>query len=241
VKGLPPDTHLLDAPRGAYGRPGHAAIIIVIPVLGRAERLAPLLASINENTTVAHYTNFVCSPGDDAAIEAASELPAVTTVVDWQPDRGDYARKINHAVALADGSYDWIFTGATDIEFTKDWDLLAFAAAEASPERAGVIGTVDNCNPRTRGAMHSTHSLVARWFIEQRGHVLHEGYWHNFVDDELITVARSLRAYVPSAAVVQHFHPLHGTAPDDDTYQRGQQNFADDRRLFARRKATRFR
>lgn len=230
----------------SYARPvNDATIMLAIPVLGRAERLKPLLDSIDGNTRSPHYTVFVCSPGDDAAIAAATVLPAETMIVPWEPDRGDYARKINAACA-AYPAYDWVFTGATDIEFTPAWDIAAFTSAklrerDGSPP-VGVIGTIDECNPRTKDARHSTHSLVARWFVNGLdGTLLHEGYWHNFVDDELLDRARALRCYSPSPAVVRHFHPNHNTAPDDDTYRRGAQNFEQDRRHFLRRRGRRYR
>jgi hypothetical protein len=43
---------------------------------------------------------------------------------------------------------------------------------------------------------HSTHPIIVRSYIEGQGAIdepgkaLHEGYWHNFVDDELIGTAR---------------------------------------------------
>lgn len=224
-------------------------LLVVVPVLGRAKRLRPLLDSIDGNTRAPHATVFMCSPGDDEAIAAATKLAdddnVTCVVVEWPPGRGDYARKINAALALDDG-WQWAFTGATDIEFTPAWDTAALTAARMRERQGhppvGVVGTIDECNPRTRGARHSTHSLVARWFYDAlHGKLLHEGYWHNFVDDELLDRARALRAYAPSPAVVRHFHPLHGTAEDDDTYRRGQQQFDADRRHWLRRRGNRYR
>ncbi len=71
--------------------------------------------------------------------------------------------------------------------------------------------------------------------IDQSDAVYHDGYWHNFCDDELIQTARSRGMYRPSLAVVEHLHPDRDRTLDDDTYALGRVHFHDDRRLFIHR------
>lgn len=220
-------------------------ISLLIPVLRRPNAAALLWENVRECATVPTEIVFVCSPNDRNQRKACNAIaerdPLVRVLVaPWRPDRGDYARKINHAYRETEAPY--VFTGADDIRFTARWDELTLRAAAAPG--AGVIGTDDACNSRTRGARrHSTHSLVARAYIDTHGGtvdatpgvVMHEGYWHNFCDDELVMVARYRGAYHPSAAVVQHLHPMRKTAPMDATYEKGQREFARDRSEFSRR------
>lgn len=212
-------------------------IAVIIPVLGRPGNAAPVVESIREASRVPTDIWFVCTPRDDEQIEASAATGANVAVAPWDVGQGDYARKINLGLTLT--AADWIFTGADDIRFAPGWDDRALHAARHG---AGVIGTTDGCNPRTRNAQHSTHSLVARAYAvehgtaDRPGHIYHEGYWHNFVDDELVLTAKARRAYAPSRAHVQHLHPMRGTAVYDDTYQLGHSRFRDDRQTFRQRR-----
>ena len=88
--------------------------------------------------------------------------------------------------------------------------------------RIGVVGTNDLCNKRTMGRYgHWTHSLIARWYadcgtIDEPDKLLHEGYWHEYVDDELIETARHRNAYRHAIdSYVEHLHPLCNKAPEE--------------------------
>lgn len=196
-----------------------------------------LAVSIRATARVDTDIVFVCTPGDDDQIAACEATDETTLVTEWEGGQGDYARKINLGLSATEA--DWIFTGADDLQFTDGWDETTIAAGDRG---AGVVGTVDGCNPRTRRAQHSTHSLVARWYaveygtVEARPAIYHEGYWHNFCDDEMVGTAIARRAYSPSTALVQHLHPMAGKADMDDTYRLGLQHFQEDRETFGRRR-----
>lgn len=213
------------------------SIAVIVPVLGRPDSAAPVVESIRAAATYQTQIVFLCTPGDDEQITACIDTEEGVCVTTWEGGKGDYARKINHGVQIT--TADWIFTGADDLRFRHGWDT---AAIDAGARGAGVVGTCDGCNPRTRRATHSTHSLVARWYavehgtVDARPAIYHEGYWHNFVDDELVSTARARRAYAPSSAHVQHLHPMRGTAADDDTYKLAMVHFHADRKLFMARR-----
>jgi hypothetical protein len=221
-------------------------IDVLIPVLGRPHRAATVVNSIREHQTVDTTIVFLCSPGDTEQARAACMTDAdMVVTVDWEPDRGDYARKINRGFALT--SSPWVFTAADDVSFTAGWDRIALTAADRMG-RSGVVGTQDECNQRTRGARHSTHSLVGRDYVERVGGtfdrapgvVLHEGYWHNYCDDELVTAARRRGVYSRSEAVVRHHHPSQPRTGGvmDATYEKGMERFSEDRHMFARRQSS---
>lgn len=209
-----------------------ADLAILVPVLDRPGNVAPLMESIRATTPDAR-TIFVCDPDDldeqRAVVEAEAEFFLIA---------GSYACKINGAIK---GTQEpLIFTGADDLTFHPGW----FEAAEAKlTNGVGVVGTQDCCNPRTIRGEHATHFLVARAYSE-RGQIdgqpglLSETYAHCAVDDELIATATARGAYAfADDAVVEHHHPMNGTAPDDATYRKGLASLRADQRLFRQRSA----
>jgi len=107
--------------------------------------------------------------------------------------------------------------------------------------RVGVVGTNDLCNPKVIAGKHSTHFLIASWYAElggvDRPGVFHEGYSHQFVDNEVIAVAKARGAYAHAdGAHVRHLHPLFNEdVPMDDTYRKGLSGFEKDQARFRAR------
>jgi hypothetical protein len=88
----------------------------------------------------------------------------------------------------------------------------------------------------------STHSLVHVGYTcgtidnPDPGLLLHEGYDHNFVDNEFVGTARYRDVYAHAVhARVEHLHPVWGKAEPDATYEKGQRAFAADRDLHRQR------
>jgi len=183
---------------------------------------------------------FLCSPGDDEQIDACERAGAdEVTTVSWESGPGDFARKINYAVTVS--SEPWILMGADDLCFCPSWAENALECARVTG--ASVIGTQDWGNSRVIAGQHSTHPLVSRRYIvdqgtiDEKGKMLHEGYGHQFCDDELVATARVRRAWTfCHAAEVPHLHPDWGKAPDDATYQKGRATLYADQALYEARK-----
>lgn len=191
------------------------SVAILVPVLRRPHRIAPLLSSIRNATPSPYRVVFIASPDDTeviAAIEWANGSPP--RIVD-----GNYAAKINDAVRNT--SEPLLFLAADDLHFHPGW--LPAAAAHLS-DTVGVVGTNDLCNGRVIAGEHSTHSLVARWYtklgtIDEPDRLLHEGYLHEWVDDEFVQTAQHRGAYAHAHdSVVEHLHPQAGKAPMDELY-----------------------
>lgn len=193
-------------------------VAILVPMLGRGDRVGPLLDSIAASTPEPHEIVFLCTPEDDAvdAVQSAGHEPILVA----PQKRGDYARKIQAGVDATTAPL--IFTGAIDLRFHPGW--LEAAAALLS-DTVGVVGTNDLCNPRVMSGQHATHFLVARWYvalgtIDEPGVLMHHGYVHEYVDDELVATARHRDAYAfAEASHVQHLHPMDGVTPTDDLYR----------------------
>lgn len=208
-------------------------LAVLIPVLNRPQNVRPVFESITATVPDAHVL-FICDPGDIKQQDAIAALDARMI-----SPGGSYAHKINAGFDAT--TEPWVFTGADDLRFHPEW--FERALRWAGPD-TGVIGTNDLCNSRVMCGEHSTHSLVRRTYIDREsgvidnpGRVMHEGYQHEFCDDELVQTAMARGRYVHAFdAIVEHLHPLVGKAPDDATYQRGRVHSRQSRRLFYTRR-----
>lgn len=212
-------------------------ILIVVPVLRRPHRVAPLIESIEAVTPEPHRTLFVCTPGDDGEIAAIKDAGAEFIETPEPHAPGDYQRKINLAYLAT-----WeplLFLGADDLHFHPGW--LPAALAQLA-EGIGVVGTNDLGNKRTARGVHSTHSLVTREYadrgtIDEPHKILHEGYPHEFCDDELVQTARKRRAYAHAPeSIVEHLHPNWNKAPMDPLYAAEPRRMVEGRKVFRGRR-----
>ena len=89
----------------------------------------------------------------------------------------------------------------------------------------------------------SPHVLIASGYIAERGAswdgagiVCHEGYRHNYVDNEIVTVAKQRRVWAMCrTSMVEHIHPAWRKGEWDDVYQIGRESATEDGHLFERR------
>lgn len=206
-------------------------------MLGRAHRVGPLLESLAAATTD-YRVLFLLTPGDTDVIGAVE-----TAGGDWvavqRRDRGDYARKINAGYRAT--TEPLLFLGADDLHFHPHW--FERAVAPFTDSRVGVVGTNDLGNRRVISGDHATHALVRRSYIDEHGtidepgKVLHEGYAHEYVDDELVGTAKHRGAWAFAAdSVVEHLHPQWGKAPSDPMYDAQAERMSTSRHLFLRRR-----
>lgn len=212
--------------------------VIVVPVLRRPHRVGPLVASVAAATPEPHRVLFVCSANDPDEIDAVKDSGSDLLVVPAY-SKGDYARKINAGFARSDEP--WVFLGADDLDFHPGW--LPAALAPFENPAVGVVGTNDLGNARVMAGDHATHSLVRRAYIDQHGtideagKVLHEGYWHEFVDDEFVATAKKRGAFAFAAdSKVEHLHPLWGKSPTDPIYDAHARRMRAGRVVFNRRR-----
>lgn len=215
------------------------SIAILIPVLGRAHLIEPLLKNIDDATTTEHRTIFICSPGDDEATEACRATAATTILTPFAPGRADFSKKIN--LAYQSCSEPWLFQGATDLRFQRAWDTKALRLAKAT--RVGVIGTNDLGNPAVMRGRSATHILFSRAYIKKwggtidgTGEVFCEQYSHQFVDTEFVELAAARGQFRSCRqSVVEHLHPHWKKAVNDAVYDKGMRDFSEDALLFRER------
>lgn len=217
-------------------------LAFVIPLWKRTRNVERVYGAVRATTPGARIL-FVVSADDDPVRGELSRLSLLTDrnalVVDWPGgSHGDYAKKINAGYRATDEPM--IFTGADDVIPTPGW---YDEARQLIGNPVGVVGTVDNCNPRTRVGAHSTHSLVARWWadccavIDRPGAVYCELYSHEYCDDELVRSAMFRDAYVHAfESIVEHEHPWRHPELDDDTYRHGRAQTRRNGQIFRRRR-----
>lgn len=216
-------------------------IAILIPVLGRPERVLPLRESIALATAVEHRALFLASPYDDEELDALEAARVKFHVCPpWPPAQGQYAKKINLGYRITDEP--WILCGADDLEFEIGWDEAALALGEQTA--AGVVGTNDTAHPLVQSGAHATHPLVRRTYISEEsggafdgsGDIYCEHYDHQWIDNEFIDTARRRGRFVFAPnSVVRHTHPHWGTAAMDATYELAMRNTEEDRLLYIER------
>lgn len=213
-------------------------IVVAIPVLARPRNAAAVARSLADAGGSTRPL-FICSPGDDAEIEACRATGAEVVVTDFPAGPGNFAMKTNLAARLTDEP--WVFAGADDLRFHPGWAEEMIRVGEQAG--AGMVGSDDLGNGMVRAGRHSTHSLFRRDYItecgtvDQPGLVYHEGYDHQQVDTEAYETAVARGCFVfARRARVEHLHPFWGKGDLDATYEKGLAASAADRALFHQRR-----
>lgn len=216
--------------------PASERCAVIVPVMRRPQNAAPFMRSLVASTGLA-TVYAVCDTEDVET--AAAWRTAGAEVIDADPGKTWFCSKANKGYALT--SEPWLLFTGDDVRFHPGW--LDHALQVASATGAGLIATNDLGNPRVMDGLHATHPVIRRSYIDERGAswdgpktVAHEGYRHNFVDDEW-TAAALLRGEFAAAlgSLVEHNHPVWGKADDDPVYRKGKSHFQQDKRLFEKR------
>lgn len=224
----------LDHWRAYNPPPATEEVAVVVPVLSRWRNAEPFMRSLRASTGLAHVYA-VADSVDDAVIRAWEDAGA-TVLID---NVVTFAKKIN--LGYAKTTEPWLLVVGDDAKFHPAWLDHAQHVAEAF--NASVVGVNDISNPRVMAGEHAGHLLIRRSYVDQVGAswdgpgvVCHEGYRHNFVDDEIVTAAKQRGVWqMALGSVVEHLHPIFGKAGDDDVYQLGQSYYEQDRELFRQR------
>lgn len=218
-------------------------LLTVVPVLGRPENVAPLIAS--HHATTPGPLCFVVDDDDEremAAIEAAATDRTLTLRVrPGKTGRGTWPQKINKAWQEIGRGFTWQLCCADDVVFHDGW--WEATSALRAESRIGVIGTNDLGNPRVIAGHHTTHPLVRshyvhhRGTVDQRNRIVHGGYMHQFVDDELVGTAKARAAWgFCPGAVIEHMHPYWGKGETDNVYLLGDSTRRHDQLLWEERR-----
>lgn len=213
-------------------------VAILVPTLGRANALAPLLQNLRQVTEFRYRVYFVVDRGDQETRHVLETMPGFdfTTVL----CDGTFPEKTNAGYAAS--SEELVAPLADDVVFHDGWLQAVLPHFEAGWQ---VVGTYD-CTPATEEGWHATMPIVRRSYVEdpgaawgERHTIFHEGLHHNFTDTELWQLAlhRDVAVF-ERESVIEHRHPSWGTREADATDAKGNgQNWEADEALFIRRKA----
>lgn len=213
------------------------SVAILVPVLKRPQRAAPLLANIESATPEPHRTIFIGTEDDLDELRAVRAAGGELLVLPGRRRDGDYARKINFAYEHTDEPF--LFLAADDLVFHAGWLTIALAAVTPTFQ---VVGTNDLANKRTMAGHHSTHTLVTRAYcdrwgtIDEPGKVLHDGYNHWYVDDEFVQTAQHRSMFTAATdSHVEHLHYFVKKSAKDRTYRIGENRRDKDKARYASR------
>lgn len=216
-------------------------VAVLIPVLGRPHTIADVTETLRGRD--GPEIVFIATVGDTEVLTAIRDIAVgasdITLFTMPRCTNGDYARKINYAARTLTNATTF-FLGASDLRFHDGWLETGLAYFTEGVE---VVGTNDLGNRRVTEGQHSTHSFVTRRYMEEfgtidePGKILHEGYVHEFVDDELIGTAKKRGVYVWAGDChVEHLHPYWGKAPMDEMYARSNHRMRASRSRYNRRR-----
>lgn len=214
--------------------PAAERVTVVVPVLSRPQNVEPFVRSLRASTGLADVL-FVVEEDDAEEIAAVNAVGARYMLT----GRHTFAEKVNDAFSHVDTP--WLMPCGDDVTFRPGW--LNHALHVAAVNGADVVGTNDLGNPAVMAGEHATHMLIRTAYVKEHGAswdgpgvVCHEGYRHNFVDNELCVVAQQRGVFAAAlGAIVEHHHPVWGKAEVDATYLKGNESYKDDERLFVSR------
>jgi glycosyltransferase involved in cell wall biosynthesis len=214
-------------------------IDILIPSLGRAEKLIPLLDNINETTPEPHSVVFVLDEGDQESQEVVMGYGKPGTWAYIVLQDGTLPVKTNAGYHFGEGEF--VLATGDDVVFHPGWLEAALAVFE-DPTVCLVGG--DDLSPATADRTHATMPILRRSYCEdpgaafgERNSIFHEGYTHNFVETETCHLAQHRGVWGwAEDCVIEHCHPAWGKRDEDDTDRKGnQQGWEQDEALFHQR------
>ena len=219
----------------AAAPPATQRTTVIVPVHHRPANAAPFMRSLRASTGLVDVVA-VAMEDDVETIEAwRSEGVGVLL-----SDRKSFAHKVN--VAFATVVTPWIFLVGDDVHFHPGWlDHLQWVAEKAG---AKVVGSNDLGNPAVIAGTHATHMLIDSAYVQDVGAswdgpgiVTHDGYRHNFVDNEIVEAAKVRGVWsMALGSLVEHLHPAwDDRRVMDETYRLGQSTFERDHTLFEAR------
>jgi len=199
--------------------------------MGRPQNAAPFMDSLKASTDKATVYAIV-GPEKDAGKSAVAWQKAGAQVRVAQGST--FAEKVNAAYKITTEA--WLLLVGDDVRFHPGW------LEAAQKVGTDVVGTNDLANPRVLSGEHTCHPLIRRSYIDKVGAswdgpgIVAHTYGHWFVDDEIVTAAKQRGVWgFAKDAVIEHLHPIWGTAPEDETYRLGYERSEADREIFKER------
>ncbi len=208
-------------------------VAIVVPVMRRPQNAERFTKSLRESDADAEV--FAVYDAEDAATREAWEAAGAWMVL---AETGEsYACKVNWAFQFV--TTPWVFICGDDVIFDPEWFKPIRYIINRQPE-IRVIGVPDGSGST---ADFAPHFLLAADYVTERGAswdgpgvVCHEGYRHNYVDNEIIDVAKKRGVWhLCRTSLVEHLHPAWRKGEWDEVYKIGVDSAPADAALYERR------
>lgn len=217
-------------------------VAIIVPVMRRPKNVQPFVKSLIDSISIKTIRVYaVFDEGDWGTANAWAKMGATLISINDHRDLtrpGRFSEKANVGYECSNAS--WIFLVGDDVRFHPGWFEEAKLAAG---DRYHVVGVNDLGDLRVTAGLHAPHFLIRRSYIRQvgvswdgPGVVAHEGYYHWYVDDEIVTASKQRGVWTMALdSVVEHMHPFFNKGDMDDVYEAGIAYKDRDRVLFNER------
>jgi hypothetical protein len=189
--------------------------LIIVPRLGRPEKVQPLRENIEENTTLPYRLLFVYSESEDLEQNEGYDH-LFCPYHSW-------AAKLNWAYERSEEPY--ILCAADDLRFHSGWlEIILNHLVEG----IHVVGTNDLGNPAVLRGEYSTHPFLTRYYADTYGTVdgpkrIMVEYPHVYADVEFCLTAKARGMWnFAKDSIVEHLHPYWGKGVWDRTYSVGE-------------------
>lgn len=198
------------------------SLTVVVPSRGRPNNIARLLRAVAE-TAAANTMIHVIVDVDDPAADDYVMLPEAPY---WELTIQSGHRGLGailNAYAVREAHYASVvgFMGDDHLPRTNGWDRRILEALDDAP---GVAYGDD----RIQGEALPTAAFISAPLIRALGHFSPPGLTHMYLDNFWMHLGRATQlVYLPDV-VIEHLHPLAGTAPMDAGYERANTNYGTD-------------
>ena len=206
---------------------------VLIPSLGRPQRLADVAKNVELNTDLDHEILW-CVGG----LQSLRALENEKRVLDDTEDEDKrYVTRMNKLVTWAvELGFKTAFFGSDDVIHHDGW--LGSALATMVESRRSVVVVNDMRNPSGTQALIRLDYLPFLTFDNAKT-AFHSGYRHNYADTEQQMTAHKYDQHVRAMdSHVEHLHPIYQnqtSRPWDDTYRNAMSFWSEDAERFNRR------
>lgn len=193
------------------------SISIILPTRGRPEILRRCLESLVATAPSVQIVAVV-DAGDNETLAVLRDFDGSLPISSIESKAGATASEKWNLGAGWTPANTLVFA-ADDLVFHPEWIEKTTKALKAFPDGSALVGFDELAR-----SPHPLHFAVTRKLLDEiNGGLLvvpHYRSW--YMDTELCDKARAWGRYIANCgAVVEHKHPMHGTAPIDDLHRSG--------------------
>lgn len=208
---------------------------ILLPSLGRPQRLAEATKNIHESTDLDHAILW-CVGGLQSlrVLEDVQDGDCIILDDTDDPDKRYVTRMNKLMVTAAAYRFKTVFFGSDDVIHHDGWLGRALTIMEAQRKAIVVVNDLLNASG-TQAVMRTDYLPFAVY--DDPDVAFHPGYKHNYADTEMFGTAIKYGQHARAMdSIVEHLHPLSNQKPNarpwDDTYRDAMKHWQEDASRF---------